>query len=145
MEMLRFFQNNFRFKGIIFTSSPSLISLAQSKGVLAIRGTKSLAFPLFNRRKNRYGLPLIRNMFLSAKREFDSAYYGYINSDILLPTAIFKILSILNYNRQMGVLSSNVLASRSSDVVRTRGSRDPGGSAIPAEHVVGRGILPSLS
>ena len=50
-------------------------------------------------------------MFLKAKHEFDSAYYGYINSDILLPVALFQILSILNHNQQIGILSSNVHVS----------------------------------
>ena len=40
LEMLSFFQRTFRFKGILFTSSPSLIDLAQSKNVLSIRGIK---------------------------------------------------------------------------------------------------------
>lgn len=65
-------------------------------------------------------------MFLQAKQQFDSAYYGYINSDILLPVTIFNILSNLNYNRMVGTLSSNVRVSFVFDVVRNRWTRFSG-------------------
>ena len=63
---------------------------------------------------------------MQAKQQFDSAYYGYINSDILLPVTVFNILSIVNYNRMIGTLSSNVRVSIWFDVVRNCGSRFAG-------------------
>ena len=65
-------------------------------------------------------------MFVQAKQQFDSAYYGYINSDILLPVTVFNILSIVNYNRMIGTLSSNVQVSIWFDVVRNCRSRFAG-------------------
>ena len=40
LEMLRFFQDNFRFKGIVFTSSPLLVEKAQAMQILTIRRTE---------------------------------------------------------------------------------------------------------
>ena len=71
-------------------------------------------------------MPYVRGMFVKAKQMFDSDYYGYINSDILLPVTIFNILSMLNHNRVVGTLSSNVRVSFLFVVVRNCGTRFSG-------------------
>ena len=53
-------------------------------------------------------MPYIRDMFVTAKKLFDSSYYGYINSDVLLSYQIFDVIKILRYNAFIGKLGPNV-------------------------------------
>lgn len=62
-------------------------------------------------RTNPYKLPLIDNMFEVARKLFDSSYYGYINSDILISPSLFDALAICIKNVQLGILEDNVVLS----------------------------------
>ena len=66
---------------------------------------------------NQYGSPLIRYMFLKAKERFDSAFYGYINSDILISPNIFNLTSVLTFNQKTDRLSDNVFSYTCFSVV----------------------------
>ena len=50
-------------------------------------------------------------MFQTARNLYDSSYYGYINSDILLSPSLFDALSICLAHIQTGVLDTNVKQS----------------------------------
>ena len=50
-------------------------------------------------------------MFQTARNLYDSSYYGYINSDILLSPSLFDALSICLANIHTGILDTNVLYS----------------------------------
>lgn len=45
--------------------------------------------------RNEFGVPLIREMFLFAKRGFSADFYGYANSGILLNPGILKQLKVV--------------------------------------------------
>lgn len=62
-------------------------------------------------RTNPYKLPLIDNMFEVVRELYDSSYYGYINSDILISPSLFDALAICIKNVQLGILESNVVLS----------------------------------
>ena len=47
-------------------------------------------------------------MFQTARNLYDSSYYGYINSDILISPSLFDALSICLAHIQTGVLDTNV-------------------------------------
>lgn len=57
---------------------------------------------------NRFGLPIVKGMFLRAQAMYDSDYYGYINSDILLSFNIFDVIEICKKNAEMGNISLRV-------------------------------------
>ena len=50
-------------------------------------------------------------MFQTARNLYDSSYYGYINSDILISPSLFDALSICLANIHTGILDTNVLYS----------------------------------
>lgn len=97
--MLSLFQREFRFKGIVFTNTPSLIAFAKRHKVNTIS-----KYPV-----NRFHMPLIREMFLLSHATYSASYYGYINSDILLSPNIFQAVSFTAYNSRLGLLKPYVL------------------------------------
>ena len=90
--MLSFFQREFRFKGIVFTNTPSLIAFAKRYKVLTIS-----KYPV-----NKFHMPLVREMFTLSQSTFSASYYGYINSDIIHAVALAA------YNTQLGLLNPYV-------------------------------------
>ena len=96
--MLSLFQRELRFKGIVFTNTPSLIAFAKRHRVLTIS-----KYPV-----NKYHMPLIREMFRLSESTFSASYYGYINSDILVSPNIMHAVAIAAYNTQLGLLDSYV-------------------------------------
>ena len=55
-----------------------------------------------------YGMPILRDMLVKAKELYESEYYGYINSDILLSLNVFEVLEICKQNALMGNISKRV-------------------------------------
>lgn len=53
-------------------------------------------------------MPIVRDMFVQAAQLFDSDYYGYINSDILLTFNIFEVLELCKKNALLGNISLRV-------------------------------------
>ena len=62
-------------------------------------------------------------MFQTARNLYDSSYYGYINSDILISPSLFDALSICLANIHTGILDTNVLYS-SYSLITSLKSRD---------------------
>lgn len=79
LQSLALFQDSFRFKAIVFTDSPAIRSIAER--------LRLLCSPIAH--TNPYGLPIVREMLLSARSQFNASFYGYMNSDILLNPGFF--------------------------------------------------------
>ena len=93
--MLSLFQREFRFRGLVFTNTQNIISLAKRLNVKTVS-----RYPV-----NPYHMPYIREMYVTAKQTFSSRYYGYINSDILLSPNIMDVIKIAVHNVQLGKLN----------------------------------------
>ena len=57
-------------------------------------------------------MPYIRDMFVTAKKLFDSSYYGYINSDFLFTFNLFDVLELCKKNAELGNISKRVNTGR---------------------------------
>lgn len=83
----------------MFSTSPSIIEMCQKMNVLVVNHYQS----------NKYGMPLIRDLFLQSYHLVNSDYYGYINSDVVLSTSIFQFLSSIDIQVQNGTIPPNVI------------------------------------
>lgn len=97
--MYAFFQEHYNFTGIMFSTSPSIIEMCQKMNVLVVNHYQS----------NKYGMPLIRDLFLQSYHLVNSDYYGYINSDVVLSTSVFQFLSSIDIRVQNGTIPPNVI------------------------------------
>lgn len=59
-------------------------------------------------RTNFAGMPLLREMYKSARSLYDSSYYGYMNSDILISGSLLVILEELLRYHSRGMLTDGV-------------------------------------
>lgn len=57
---------------------------------------------------NPYKIPVINDMFMKATRLFDSDYYGYINSDILVTPNLFQFIELCRLNAEEGNINKRV-------------------------------------
>ena len=108
IRMLSLFQLLFPMKAVVFTNTVQIRRVAERAGLTVVRNYKSSWHGGLTRRTNPYKMPYIRDMFVTAKKLFDSCYYGYINSDVLLSYQIFDVIKILRYNAFIGKLGPNV-------------------------------------
>ena len=108
VRMLSLFQLLFPMKGVVFTNTVQIRRVAERAGLTVVRNYKSEWRRGLMRRTNPYKMPYIRDMFVTAKKLFDSSYYGYINSDVLLSYQIFDVIKILRYNAHIGKLGPHV-------------------------------------
>ena len=53
-------------------------------------------------------MPVISDMFMKASRLFDSDYYGYINSDILVTPNLFQYIELCRLNAEEGNINKRV-------------------------------------
>ena len=53
-------------------------------------------------------MPVINDMFMKAIRLFDSDYYGYINSDILVTPNLFQFIELCRLNAEEGNINKRV-------------------------------------
>ena len=106
--MFNLFQRSFNFKGLVFTHSNLIIELAKNESISYITEFEYSSYFFFSNRLNPYGMPIVRDMFIKATGLFDSDYYGYINSDILLSFNIFEILELCKKNAELGNISLRV-------------------------------------
>lgn len=83
LSLLSLYQNLYPFKTLVVSSSPSIILLCKKLSIKTISKVES----------NPYGLPYVRSLLEELKRQFDSDFYGYINSDILISPNVLLILS----------------------------------------------------
>ncbi len=56
-------------------------------------------------------MPYVQGMFEAVAKKYQSEYYGYINSDILLSFNIFEILELCRANAAAGSISRRVAVS----------------------------------
>ena len=108
IKMFNLFQRSFNFKGIVFTTSDSIISLANEEKVTVVTSFPFNFVCFVINSKNVYGMPILRDMLVKAREMFDSDYYGYINSDILLSLNLFEVLDICKQNALLGNISLRV-------------------------------------
>lgn len=107
LQSLSLFQRSFRFKAIVFTDSPAIRSTAERLHLLWL--------PIVH--ANPYGLPLVREMLLAARNHFNTSFYGYMNSDILLNPGVFGFVhasaeAIRNHRLQRAVVHKECLTDR---------------------------------
>ena len=55
-------------------------------------------------------MPYVKDMFEKVAKKYQSEYYGYINSDILLTFNIFEVLELCRANAGSGIISRRVAA-----------------------------------
>ena len=60
-------------------------------------------------------MPIVSNMFVKATTLFDSDYYGYINSDILLTPNLFQYLELCRRNAERGNINKRVGVFKMAD------------------------------
>lgn len=57
---------------------------------------------------NKYHMPIIRDMFIDAKKSYDAEYIGYINSDVLLSPDLAKVLRDVKRYSEQGSIAKQV-------------------------------------
>ena len=82
ITVMKLFQQEFSFKGIVFTTSHSLLSFCTSKNITVIQKMS----------RNEFGLPFVKDMLIELRARYNSSYYGYMNSDILLNPNVISVL-----------------------------------------------------
>lgn len=83
LSLLSLYQHLYPFKALVVSSSPSIRLLCKKLNIETVSKVES----------NPYGLPYVRSLLEELKKHYDSDYYGYINSDILISPNIFFILN----------------------------------------------------
>ena len=83
--MFDLFQREFNFKGIVFTHTPSIRNAATKLHIQVISDL------------------------------FDSEYYGYINSDILVSVNLFELLELCRLNAEQGNINLRVMIGSEID------------------------------
>lgn len=82
----------------MFSRHPYIINLCRSHDIVVES----------NYRRNRYDLPILRNLLLFAQSSFTSKYYAYINSDVLISPDVFEALRITAQLTKNGKLRAAV-------------------------------------
>ena len=60
-------------------------------------------------------MPIVGAMYTKAVELFDSEYYGYINSDILVSVNLFELLELCRLNAEQGNINLRVMIGSESD------------------------------
>lgn len=79
---LSLFQKTFNFKGVVFTGSKPVMKYANDCSVT------TLPIP----KRNKFKMPIFKEMMLTLRSTYNATYYGYMNSDILMHPHIFELL-----------------------------------------------------
>lgn len=58
---------------------------------------------------NPYGLPYFKSFFNYIEKNYDSDFYGYVNSDILFSSKLINILHFIKQKQQKNYLKKKVL------------------------------------
>ena len=96
--MLSLYQQSYSFRAVMFSTSPSVLSICQHYNITTISSFEV----------NMYNLPVLKSLLLLSKKRYACTYVGYINSDILISPSLFDALSICLAHIQTGVLDTNV-------------------------------------
>lgn len=108
LVMMEFFQKQYAFRAVVFSRSQSVIVFCREHHITCITDYASFPLPLLTRSSNPFHMPLIRFFLLQAQRLFPSRYYGYINSDILLSSSLFAVLSQCTALQMQGTIRKRV-------------------------------------
>lgn len=54
-------------------------------------------------------MPIVGAMYTKAVELYDSEYYGYINSDILVSVNLFEVLELCRLNAEQGNINLRVV------------------------------------
>jgi hypothetical protein len=85
------YQMEYNLHAVIFTSTEELIQCIHDKTITVVRN-----YPV-----NKFHLPIVRCMFQYVSERFDSFYYGYLNSDILLPANVFDVIAFMKQMKEL--------------------------------------------
>ena len=94
-SLVDIYSKNYNFHCIMFTNTSELIDYYSNSSVTTITQFET----------NRFGLPIVTNLFAIAQKHFLSKYYGYVNADILVENNVFEVLSILEGASQDGIIT----------------------------------------
>lgn len=83
LRAMSILQQEYSFKGVVFTSSANVTICAESLNLTVIAEVES----------NPYGLPFLTSIINTSRYLFSASFYGYMNSDILLNPSIIKELT----------------------------------------------------
>ena len=108
LVMMGLFQKQFSFRAVVFSRSPSVIVFCREHHITCITNYACLPLPLFTHSSNPFHMPLIRFLLLQAQHLFPSRYYGYVNSDILLSSSLFAVLSQCTALQKQGTIRKRV-------------------------------------
>ena len=94
IALLSLYQRLFNFKGVVFTNSFPIKSFSKQYHLTVLPITK----------RNKFNMPVFRDMMITMKTLFQSKFYGYLNSDILMNPRIFDLLPFVLKNIRYNVL-----------------------------------------
>lgn len=98
IRMYLFFQTHFNFTAIIFSNSPPVKILCHQYNITIVD----------HYRTNKYGMPLIRDLYQQAYHLIRSRFYGYVNGDIIMSSNLFHFLSDVERRVQNNEIPENV-------------------------------------
>ena len=99
---------NYRVRVIMFSSSPPIVEYSMSLGMDVVPSYLWDSYNCLRSRTNFAGMPLLREMYKSARSLYRSKYYGYTNSDILISGSLLVILEELLSYHSRGMLTDGV-------------------------------------
>lgn len=99
---------NYRVRVIMFSSSPPIVEYSMSLGMDVVPSYLWDSYNCLRSRTNFAGMPLLREMYKSARSLYRSKYYGYTNSDILISGSLLVILEELLLYHSRGMLTDGV-------------------------------------
>lgn len=103
--MYSYFQKHYRFRGVVFSKSPIVIGMCRALNITVVDHYQS----------NKFGLPLIRDLFQQSYHLINSRFYGYINSDIIMSPTVFNFLTQVEKRIQKKEIPENVLEKEGID------------------------------
>lgn len=98
--MLSLYQQHYNFKAVMFSTSKSVRSYCKYYSIRVIS-----SFTV-----NMYGLPVLKNMILTARSLYASYFVGYMNSDILFSPTLFDKMHVLITAEEREEISPAVFA-----------------------------------
>ncbi len=92
MHAMSILQQEYSFKGVVFTSSVNVTICAEALNLTVIAEVEC----------NPYGLPFLASIVNTTKSLFNASFYGYMNSDILLNPLIIKEMTLVKEEIENG-------------------------------------------
>ena len=108
---LSYFQKYYSFKAVIFSKSRVVDEFCKHYGLTVITEFSYFHYchhSVLTLSTNPYSLPYFNFMLNQARFLFSSAHYGYLNSDILVSTELFRTLHECQHLVSQGVVKPNV-------------------------------------